>query len=381
MSLSINVEDKIMPATQHRANFDLPPEPNAGGSLHRFPGRASFGLLPEPERSPGSFVTSALVNLTILALVIYVGMTAKRVIQQHHYEQTELIFPTTPPPPPVKMKMPPPPKVETPKLPEVKLDAPKINMPKVEPKPDLKPVQMEAKAALPAVKAARPSIILAPQPKAALTAAAPAQVPQEHPSTAPVHFGETFGVTPNPNATRPATVAAIGNPYGGNEGPAVAPRGVVGSAGIGNGTKAGSNAGTVGKVASAGIPAGTGTATSGSYNGGKVVSAGIPAVQATVAPAPTVVAVPKSTNLEVISKPPVQYTSEARSLRVQGDVVLRVTFTAAGQVLVQGVVHGLGHGLDEEARRVAQQIRFHPATRNGQAVDLTTNITITFQLA
>jgi TonB family protein len=45
------------------------------------------------------------------------------------------------------------------------------------------------------------------------------------------------------------------------------------------------------------------------------------------------------------------------------------------------VVHGLGHGLDEEARRVAQQIRFRPATRNGLAVDLTTNITITFQLA
>jgi TonB family protein len=45
------------------------------------------------------------------------------------------------------------------------------------------------------------------------------------------------------------------------------------------------------------------------------------------------------------------------------------------------VVHGLGHGLDEEARRVAQQIRFRPATRDGQPVDLTTNITITFQLA
>jgi TonB family protein len=68
-------------------------------------------------------------------------------------------------------------------------------------------------------------------------------------------------------------------------------------------------------------------------------------------------------------------------LHVQGDVVLRVTFTAAGQVLVQGVVHSLGHGLDEEARRVAEQIRFRPATRNGQAVDTTTNITITFQLA
>jgi TonB family protein len=342
--------------------------------------RANFGLLPEPERSPGSFITSAVVNLAVLAVVIYIGMTARKVIQEHRYEQTELIFPTTPPPPPVKMKIPPPPKVvETPKLPEVKLDAPKINMPKIEKKPDLKPMQMEAKTALPVVKAAKPAIVLAPQPKAALTAAAPAQVAQAKPSTAPVHLGETFGVTPNPNATRPATVAAIGNPYGGMEGPAVAPKGVVGSTGIGNGTKSGSNAGTVGKVASAGIPSGTATAVA--APAGKVVSAGIPAMQAAVAPAPAVTAVPKSTNLEVISKPPVQYTSEARALRVQGDVILRVTFTAAGQVLVQGVIHGLGHGLDEEARRVAEQIRFHPATRNGQAVDLTTNITITFQLA
>ena len=53
----------------------------------------------------------------------------------------------------------------------------------------------------------------------------------------------------------------------------------------------------------------------------------------------------------------------------------------SGQVVVQGVLRGLGHGLDEEARRVAQQIRFRPATRDGRPVDLTTNITITFQLA
>ncbi|HEY1984202.1 MAG TPA: energy transducer TonB [Terracidiphilus sp.] len=348
-------------------------------SINRYSTRATFGLLPEPERSPASYVTSAIINTTILAVVLYVGMTAKRVIQEHKYEQTELIFPTTPPPPPLKMKMPPPPKIETPKLPEVKLEAPKINMPKVEPKPDLKPVQMESKVALPVVKAAKPAIILAPQPKAALTAAAPAQVAQAKPSTAPVHFGETFGVTPNPNASRPATVAAIGNPYGGMNGPAVAPKGVVGSTGIGNGTTSGSNAGVVGKVASAGIPGSTGTANS-AY-AGKVAAAGIPAMQTQVAAAPAITAVPKSTNLEVLSKPAVNYTSEARQLRVQGDVVLRVTFTAAGQVLVQGVVHGLGHGLDEEARRVASGIRFRPATRNGQAVDLTTNITITFQLA
>jgi TonB family protein len=263
----------------------------------------------------------------------------------------------------------------------VKLEAPKINMPKPEPKPDVKPVQLEARMKVPTMKAAKPSVILAPQPKAALTAAAPAQVPQAHPSTTPVHLGETFGVTPNPNATRPATVAAIGNPYGGMNGPAVAPRGVVGSTGIGNGTKSGSNAGTVGRVASAGIPGATGTGNGNAYTGGKVASAGIPAMQQAAAVTPAANAVPRSTNLEVLSKPPVQYTAEARQLRVQGDVVLRVTFTANGQVIVQGLVHSLGHGLDEEARRVAQQIRFRPATRNGQAVDLTTNITITFQLA
>jgi len=50
-------------------------------------------------------------------------------------------------------------------------------------------------------------------------------------------------------------------------------------------------------------------------------------------------------------------------------------------VVVQGITRGLGHGLDEEARRVASQIRFRPATRGGRAVDATTNITITFQLA
>jgi len=342
------------------------------------PGRATFGLLPEPERNTGSFVTSIIVNGLILALVLYIGATAKHVLEQHKYEETLLILPTKEPPPPPKVKLPPPPKIEEPKVPLVKLDAPKIIAPKVEPKPEPKPIQIESKLESP-IKAAKPSVILAPQPKAALYAAMPAQDSHVKPSTAPVHLGATFGVTPNPNASRPATISAIGNPYGGMQGPAVAPHGVVGSTGIGNGLKSGSNAGTVGKVASAGIPGGTGTAPAGAT--GKVASAGIPAVTSTAVALPRVAATPISTELEVLSKPPVQYTSEARALKVQGEVILRVTFTANGQVLVKGLVHGLGHGLDDEARRVAQQIRFRPATRNGQAVDMTTNITITFQLA
>jgi TonB family protein len=343
------------------------------------PIRASFGLLPEAQKSPASFVTSAVINLAVLALVIYIGLTAKKAIEVHKYEQTDLIFPTEPPPP-VKIKIPPPPKVQPPKVEPPKLAPPKLNLPK--PVPEVKPVHLEPKIETPVLKAAKPQVVLAPQPKAALRAAAPAQTPQQHPSTQQVHLGETFGVTPNPNAKTPATVAAIGNPYGGMTGKAEAPRGVIGSTGIGNGTHSGSNAGTVGRVASAGLPGGTGTGPGNStYGNGKVAMAGIPAVQRASVATPAANDTPKSTNLEVISKPPAQYTSEAKALKIQGDVVLRVTFTASGQVLIQGVVHGLGHGLDEEARRVAQQIRFHPATRNGQAVDLTTNITITFQLA
>lgn len=338
------------------------------------PGGLTFGLLPEPEGRMRSFVTSSAINMAILGTILIIGMTARHVIQQR-YEMTTLIVPNQPPPPPkikpITPKLPPPPK-----MPKLALEAPKIQLP--QPKPEPKSIQMEAKLALPEIKQAKPSIIEAPQPKAALKAAMPAQSAEVHPSTAPVHLGETFGAKPNPNANRPATIAAIGNPYGGTQGPAVAPHGVVGSTGIGNGTRSGSNAGMVGKVASAGIPGATGTGNSGTY--GKVASAGIPA--ATAAPAMRQQAVqPAATNLEVISKPPVRYTAEARQMHIEGDVILRVTFMASGQVVVQGVVHGLGHGLDQEAQRVAQQIRFRPATRDGRAVDLTTNITITFQLA
>ena len=338
------------------------------------PGRTNFGLLPEQEGRSASFIYSTALNLAILTAAILVGMVARRTLVERHYEETILIVPNTPPKPKIKvepLKLPPPPK-----MPELKLEAPKIQPPRPEPKPD-KPILMEAKLTVPVIKATKPTVIEAPQPKAVLAAAMPAQDNRVKPSTAPVHLGQTFGVMPNPNATRPATIAAIGNPYGGMNGPAIAPHGVVGSTGIGNGTKFGSNAGTVGKVASAGIPTTTAQA-QGTI--GKVASVAIPTATAAV-PVQRLESAPVVTNLEVLSKPPVQYTNEAKQLRVQGDVILRVTFKASGRVVVEGVVHSLGHGLDEEARRVAQQIRFHPATRNGQAVDLTTNITVTFQLA
>jgi hypothetical protein len=48
--------------------------------------------------------------------------------------------------------MPPPPPIEQPKPVEMKFEAPRINIPKPEPKPDLKPIQIEAKLTIPAIK-------------------------------------------------------------------------------------------------------------------------------------------------------------------------------------------------------------------------------------
>jgi len=365
------------------------------------PEQATFGLLPEPERSSRSFIASAVINGMILALCLYIGATAKKTLDRHRYEETLLVVPAKPEPEPPKVKMPPPPPPEDmPQVPEVKFEAPKINVPKPEPKPEVKPIQMEAKVALPVIKEQKQSVILAPQPKSALNnttakvqvitsqptksaiagAAMPAQDNHGKFSTKPVHLGQTFGVTPNPNAKGPANVAAIGNPYGGMQGPAVAPHGIVGSTGFGNGTRVGSSAGVMGKVASAGVPPGA-VRPAPPVNQGKVAAANIPV--ATVAAANKIAApsAPTSTQVEV-SIPKPAYTDEARQLRVQGSVVLRVTFFANGHIQVIGVIRGLGHGLDEQAKLAVQQGKvIRPATMNGKPVDSTTNITITFQLA
>jgi TonB family protein len=350
-----------------------------------YAGRTRFGLLPEPESNPASFLTSCIINGAILALLIVFGTVAHHELEVRKMESTEIIFPTTPPPPPiVKVKMPPQPKIPPPpEVKVVKLEAPKILKPKIEPKPEVKLPMVKEAITLPKMAAAKPSIILAPQPKAALTAAAPAVTPQAHPVVEQVHLGDLNGVKPNPNATKPATVAALGNPYGGSQGAAVMPRGVVGSTGIGNGTRSGSNAGSIGKVASAGLPGGTGTATNGGAGSqGRVASAGIPAITATgSSPSTVAAATDKTTPPILLSHAQPEYTSEARQLRIQGDVVLRVTITTSGEMVVHNVIHGLGHGLDESAMRSAPTYKFRPATQNGQPVPYTTNIIIKFQTA
>jgi TonB family protein len=84
---------------------------------------------------------------------------------------------------------------------------------------------------------------------------------------------------------------------------------------------------------------------------------------------------------EILSKPVPAYTTEARHLRIEGEVLLEVVLQATGNVQVLRVVRGLGHGLDDEARRAAVQIRFKPASRDGQPADSTVVLHVIFQLA
>jgi len=83
----------------------------------------------------------------------------------------------------------------------------------------------------------------------------------------------------------------------------------------------------------------------------------------------------------VLSKPTPVYSDEARTLHIEGDVLLEVEFTATGEIHVLRVVRGLGHGLDESAVRAVQGMRFKPAQRNGQPIDVRTTISIVFRLA
>jgi TonB family protein len=84
---------------------------------------------------------------------------------------------------------------------------------------------------------------------------------------------------------------------------------------------------------------------------------------------------------EILSKPTPVYTQEARNLRIEGEVLLEVVLESSGNLRVLRVVRGLGHGLDDNAVRAAEQIRFKPAMKNGQPSDSTVVLHIVFQLA
>ena len=90
---------------------------------------------------------------------------------------------------------------------------------------------------------------------------------------------------------------------------------------------------------------------------------------------------PPDSPVEIEFKPTPEYSAEARAAGIEGNVLLRVEFSAAGVVRVLCVIEGLGYGLDALAVRAAEQMRFTPAVRKGRRVDTRAVVSIMFRLA
>jgi TonB family protein len=184
-------------------------------------------------------------------------------------------------------------------------------------------------------------------------------------------FGDPNGIPAKANQGKAVNIAASGS-FDLPTGP-----------GYGNGT--GGSRGVPGVVASSGFGNGTAIGNSSVHpSKGTVQTAGF--ADADVPAAPTVRSRPaeaavKAVPAEILSKPTPVYTQEARSLRIEGEVLLEVVLEASGSLHVVRVVHGLGHGLDDNAVKAAEQIHFKPAMRDGQPTDSTVVLHIIFQLA
>jgi len=134
--------------------------------------------------------------------------------------------------------------------------------------------------------------------------------------------------------------------------------------GPGQGNGSGGAKGVKGTVASADFGSGVATGRHGVQ--GTVQQSGFGAQLPAQKVAKTVTVDAPTTGVEILSKPTPVYTQEARDLKLEGQVLLDILFTADGHVQVQRVVRGLGHGLDEAAQVAASKMRFKPAMKNGQ---------------
>jgi TonB family protein len=82
----------------------------------------------------------------------------------------------------------------------------------------------------------------------------------------------------------------------------------------------------------------------------------------------------------ILSRPEPTYTEEARQNKVAGTIVLRMVFSASGQVTNITAVSALPYGLTERALVAARQIKFAPAIKDGRAVSQYMQVEYNFNL-
>ena len=351
---------------------------------------ARFSLLPETKPRMSALGTSLIVQICLVVFLVTIPLLfPQQMIPKAMSMVTDLAgppldIPEPPKPKPpaapkaAKVEPPPPPaRVAPPKLDVAKFFAPKIVAPKPKPRQveaelpkvndTFQPLNLKVNTAEP-VRPRDPVKTGLMNTGSSATPTLDAHVPVEKVQTG--GFGDPQGAKSPNNPNKRVNMAAFGDPalpsgpgYGNGSGGATGQRGVIASTGFGNGEA---------------IPP------TGGKRGGSVQTAGFSNTNDVVAQAPKkkVDDTPSVEPVVIFAKPRPIYSAEALKLNLEGEVLLEVVFPASGgEVQVNKVVKGLGHGLDEAATRAAQQIKFKPAMSNGHPVDFPAVVHIVFQTA
>ena len=341
-----------------------------------------LGLLPEQKWNWRTFVASyGIVTGLILFLISFGIIMPDTLLITANYHVTELIprpalrpeRRTKPKALPLQAKLlPPEPVFQTPKL----IVPHEIRAPRPQPQ-EIEPPKVAMNNFAPAVlkptSGARPVLIHTGEfqgSSVAPTVNAPISKVQTG------GFGDPNGLKPSENSKANGKLIAstagsfdmpLGPGQGNGSGGAKGIRGTVASADFGSGVATpGQGDGRRSGRGSAGVQS--------SGFGSQEIAQNTPHIQRVDSGPPT-------TPVEITYKPNPAYTGEARSLKLESEVLLEVEFAANGQLHVNRVVRGLGHGLDEAAITAANKMRFKPALRNGQAMDSTAIVHVVFQLA
>jgi len=351
----------------------------------------------QTKRSWKTWATSYSLEIVGIIVISQLWMMAPTVVEKKkdlgpivYLAPTEKVEP--PPPPPVHIQPPPQQVIKRlePQIEQPKIEPPKVEVAKVEPPPVPTPAPPAPKPEPPKVETGKFDTPVPPAPKPSGNPNKPIETglfsgssakPTIKAKVSEVQtggFGDPNGVPvgKQTNENAKLTVAKVGSfdlpqgdGYGNGSGGTKGIRGVVASAGFGNGV-AGPGEGDRG-----GVRGGSRTV-SGAGFGDMTASNSSPTRREAKAEAPAPV-----TPVEILEKPKPAYTAEARSMKIEGEVLLKVVFRSSGEVEVLGVERGLGHGLDESAMTAAKKIRFKPAQRQGQAVDYNATVHIVFELA
>lgn len=339
-----------------------------------------LGLLPERKIDWRMLATSYGLEILLLLLLLNIGLIwPERLQLARKYHVTELIpIPSLQPKaykpkeaPVIHAKLLPP----APVFPTAKLTVPKdVRVHQEEVAPPRVVVNTFKPAELKQVSGgARPALVVH---TGEFGSSAPPTINAPIQKVQTGGFGDPNGVPGQGKPNAKLTIASTGSfdlPQG---------------SGQGNGT--GGAKGMKGTIASAGFGSGIaqpgqgdGRSNGRGYGGG-VQTGGFGAqqvAQASAKPQSQLDSGPPTTPVQITFKPNPVYTDEARQLKLEGEVLLEVSFTISGQLHVNRVVRGLGHGLDEAAIAAANKMRFKPALRNGVPVDSTAIVHVVFQLA